>query len=62
MKRKVSVRLPSFEYFIKGKNPKLLIHSGTHGDEFEVIDIVKKCVLKYEDKLPDFVFVPPHQF
>lgn len=50
--------MPDFEYFVKGNNPKLLIHSGTHGDEFESIDIVKKCVEKYENKLPDFIFVP----
>lgn len=50
--------LPGFEYFIKGDNPTLLIHCGTHGDEFESIDIVKKCVEKYENKLPDFIFVP----
>lgn len=58
MNKYTSDILPDFEYFIKGKNPKLLIHSGTHGDEFESIDIVKQCVEKYEDKLPDFVFVP----
>ncbi len=50
--------LPDFHYFIKGDNPKLLIHSGTHGDEFEVIEVVQKCIEKYEDKLPDFIFVP----
>lgn len=58
MIKKISSVLPNFYYFVKGENPKLLIHSGTHGDEFEVIDVVKKCVEKYEDKLPDFVFVP----
>lgn len=58
MIRKVSTTLPNFEYFIKGENPTLLIHSGTHGDEYEVIDFVKKSVQKYEDKLPDFIFVP----
>lgn len=58
MVKKISTVLPDFHYFIKGDNPKLLIHSGTHGDEYEVIDIVQKCVEKYEEKLPDFVFVP----
>lgn len=58
MVKKTSKILPDFHYFVKGNNPKLLIHSGTHGDEYEVIDIVKKCIEKYEDKLPDFVFVP----
>ena len=58
MVKKVSETLDGFEYYIKGENPTLLIHSGTHGDEFEVINIVRKCVEKYEDRLPDFVFVP----
>lgn len=58
MIRKISEKLPELEYFVKGDNPKLLIHSGTHGDEFDVIDLVKKAVEKYEGKLPDFVFVP----
>lgn len=58
MQRKISKILPGFEYFEKGTNPKLLIHSGTHGDEFEVIQFVKEAVEKYEDRLPDFIFVP----
>lgn len=58
MNRYTSDILPELEYFVKGNNPKLLIHSGTHGDEFEVIDFVKKAVEKYEDKLSDFIFVP----
>ena len=58
MVKKVSNVLPDFEHFVKGENPTLLIHSGTHGDEYGVIDIVRKCVEKYEDRLPDFVFVP----
>ncbi|HLD92433.1 MAG TPA: succinylglutamate desuccinylase/aspartoacylase family protein [Patescibacteria group bacterium] len=58
MVKKVSNVMPDFEYFVKGDNPTLLIHSGTHGDEYGVIDIVRKCVEKYEGRLPDFVFVP----
>jgi hypothetical protein len=58
MIRKMSEKLPELEYFIKGTNPKLLIHSGTHGDEFEVVDFVRKAVEKYENILPDFIFVP----
>ena len=58
MTRKTSNILPDFEYFQKGTNPKLLIHSGTHGDEFEVIEFVKNAVKKYENCLPDFIFVP----
>ena len=58
MIKKCSETLPDFEYYIKGQNPKLLIHSGTHGDEYEVIDFVRKAVEKYENLLPDFLFVP----
>src|SRR3990167_9854995 len=58
MIRKVSGTMPTLEYYIKGNNPTLLIHSGTHGDEYEIIDIVRKCIEKYEDGLPDFLFIP----
>ncbi len=46
------------DYYIHGYNPKLLIHSGMHGDEWEVIELVKEVVAQHKDKLPDFVFVP----
>lgn len=46
------------QQYIKGSSPKLILHSGTHGDECEIIESVKKAVTKFEDKLPDFVFVP----
>lgn len=58
MVKKTSVTLSGFEYYIKGSIPKLLIHSGTHGDEFEVIDLVQSALKKYESRLPDFLFVP----
>lgn len=45
-------------YFVKGDSPTLLLHCGTHGDEFEVIDSVRMAVEKYEERLPDFVYVP----
>lgn len=50
--------MADLEYYISGNNPKLLIHSGTHGDEYEVIDCVKKSIKKYSYMLPEFVFVP----
>src|SRR3989344_8617189 len=58
MIKKVSSTNPDFYYFLKGSHPKLLIHSGTHGDEYEVIDLVEKYIRRYEAKLPDFIFVP----
>lgn len=56
--RKIETDLKNFLYYTSGDNPKLLVHTGTHGDEFEVIDIVKKTLEKYENKLPPFLFVP----
>ena len=56
--RKVETKNPKFHYFVSGENPKLLIHSGTHGDEYEVTDFVREALIKYEKILPAFVFVP----
>ena len=56
--RKIETGNPKFFYFVSEENPKLLIHSGTHGDEYEVTDFVMEAILKYEKKLPPFIFVP----
>lgn len=56
--RKVETKNPKFYYFISRESPKLLIHSGTHGDESEVTDFVMESVIKYEKLLPPFIFVP----
>ncbi len=45
-------------YFVHGKKPRLMIHSGTHGDEYEVVDLVKNCIDKYLHQLPDLLFIP----
>ncbi len=58
MIRKTSKILSNLEYFVKGNNPKLLIHCGTYGDEYDVVKHVENAVIKYEEQLPDFVFVP----
>lgn len=58
MIHKKSKTSPSFRYYLKGSNPKLLIHSGTHGDEWEVIGLVEEYLIKNKDRLPDFIFVP----
>lgn len=47
-----------FEYFTKGSKPRLLLHAGTHGDEYESIDYVTEAIIKYEDLLPSFIYVP----
>lgn len=56
--RKIKTSNPKFYYFVSGENPKLLIHSGTHGDEYEVTDFVTEAIFKYENELPPFIFVP----
>ena len=48
----------TINYYQKGTKPVLLLLSGTHGDEYGVIDPLKKTIDKYLDKLPDFVFIP----
>lgn len=56
--QKISAQNPKFYYYVSGDNPKLLIHSGTHGDEYEVTDFVTEAILKYEKQLPSFIYVP----
>lgn len=51
-------QLGPIEYWIKGDHPTLLLMSGTHGDEYEVIEPLKKAVEKYSSELPDFLFIP----
>ena len=46
------------DYFQEGNEPKLLIHSGTHGDELDVIPFVGASVEKYLNSLSDFVYIP----
>ena len=59
MKRlKETVDGEGVEYFVHGESPRILIHSGTHGDEYESIGIVSGLIKKYLAILPDFVFVP----
>lgn len=56
--RKIETTNLDFYYYVHGEDPRLLIQTGTHGDEYEVIEIVKKAVEKYEKELPDFTYVP----
>lgn len=58
MVRKTSEVLPGFEYFVKGEKPSLLLHAGTHGNEYESIEFITECVKKYEDRLANFIYVP----
>lgn len=45
-------------YHLSGDNPQLLLISGTHGDEYEVISSTKKYVEMYKNRLPPFLFIP----
>lgn len=47
-----------FSYIESRKNPRLLLHAGTHGDEYEVIDIVSDFIKSHEKELPPFIYVP----
>jgi hypothetical protein len=49
------IKLP---YQVHGTNPELLVVSGIHGDEYGVIESVKKSVETYKNELGDFVYVP----
>lgn len=43
---------------MKGYAPRLIIHSGTHGDEYHVIEPLRRVVTRLYDELPDFIYVP----
>lgn len=48
----------TFDYYLHGTSPQLTIHSGTHGDEYEVIELIAQAINKYLPELPDFVYIP----
>ncbi len=48
----------TIEYFVHGTNPKWLFDSGTHGDEWQIIPLVRKAIEKNSDKLPAFIYIP----
>jgi len=45
-------------YYLSGKNPRLFISSGIHGDEQGVISSVQKAIRKNMNTLPAFFYVP----
>jgi len=45
-------------YFISGDNPKLLICSGIHGDEYGVVRSVRAFLEAHAAVLPPFVYIP----
>lgn len=46
------------EYYQSGEHPKLLLISGMHGNEYDVIGCVKQYVEENEKSLPDFLYIP----
>lgn len=46
------------KYHVKGSLPQLVIHSGTHGDEFHVIEPLRRVVERMYEELPSFLYVP----
>ena len=47
-----------FEIWKNGENPKLLILSGTHGDESSTIPLIKDCLISTLPAFPNFIYVP----
>ncbi len=45
-------------YLLSGSDPRILITSGFHGDEAEVIDLLTEIVRLYQNKLPPFLYIP----
>jgi hypothetical protein len=58
IKNKISIDGTTLGYWHNGNMPRLLIHSGTHGDEYEVVDLVSKYIEAHANELPDFLYVP----
>lgn len=48
----------SIPYFQKGSDPKLLIISGMHGDEFSSISLIEEYLIKNQTDLPDYFYLP----
>jgi len=46
------------KFWQKGINPRLLIHTGTHGDEWRVIKPTMEYILANTNNLPNFIYVP----
>lgn len=51
-------KIGDIQYHLKGVAPRLIIHSGTHGDESRVIAPLEKVVGAMYSDLPNFLYVP----
>ncbi len=45
-------------YYQSSRTPKLLIVSGFHGDEADVVEPLRDTILANTDRLPPFLFIP----
>ena len=54
----VTRTLKQTSYHVRGAHPKLLILSGTHGDELEVTGCVTEYIDSHQPSLPDYVYIP----
>jgi hypothetical protein len=54
----IKKQLGPITYWQKGEQPTLLICSGTHGDEWSVIEPLTEYVFNNENNFPDFIFIP----
>lgn len=45
-------------YFLSAEKPQVLIGSGLHGDEYEVIPLLVEVLGEFKDQLPPFICLP----
>ena len=45
-------------YYTTGEEPRLLIASGIHGDEYESIELVRQAIEKHHTYMPPLLFIP----
>lgn len=46
------------KYYLGGDKPEILIVSGFHGDEFEIVPILEKYITDYLREMPEFLLIP----
>jgi hypothetical protein len=54
----LTINNAEWTYLIHGENPRLLIDTGVHGDEYETIDLVSEYLQDNLSKMPDFIYIP----
>lgn len=51
-------QIGDLRYHQKGKNPQIVFYSGTHGDEYHIIEPLISLLDEMYNELPDFLFIP----